>query len=985
MASLQAHLSAVMLVATVPLALVLAYHMFNGMQAEHARMNDELQHHASALAGSVERELQASVNALRLLADTTQVMQATGQPTPDAELAALAAAMRSALPARPQWHSLYLRYLGGPLIFDSASGAPMPAARAASAGTTPQVTTGQADGLSALEVPWRLADGQPCILGARLTSVRWQPLTESRRPAEGFATVLDRNGHVVAQGGASQLPLGPELLAGTALEIAGPAPAGNDTSAPESNAADLHRTVLSDGSAVYLAWRTVPTAGWRVAVGRPAAPLDTAQRQATIAGLATIAASLVVGLALATLVARRVTDPLRQLATRGPTQVPSPKVEEIAWLRDALSDAQHQEAEARIDLQRKAAEFETLFASTPIGLAFLREPQAPTLHNAAMNELAGPADAPPDGPLANTMRLAGRPLAPEERPLQQAAASGKPVGPLELELTSAGRAPRHVLVQAVPLLDADGRPQGALSTMVDISARKAAEQRVQETDSQLKQSQRLIELAHEAGEIGFFRIDLQSATWTPGQARLFGLDPSQAPGAMEDLLRRIHPDDRPAVEQQLRGMVAHRKERETLEFRVVLADGSERWLSNRVLMSFAEDGRPRDLTGATLDITEQKTAELERATLIEREQQARIDAESASRAKDEFLAMLGHELRNPLGAIASATEVLTRATPDSPLAGNARAIIIRQTRHLARLVDDLLDVGRVISGKVELSRHPLDLQALVRRVVENFELTGASCKHRVELALDEVWVVADATRMEQVLNNLLGNALKYSQEGTRIEIQLVALGGQAVLRVRDEGEGIAPELLPHVFDLFVQGERRLDRRSGGLGIGLTLVRQLVELHGGQVQAESTPLVGSCFTVRLPAAAPPTSAAQDKPDLHRRRRRVLVIEDNADALWAMQAMLEFDGHLVSTALDGRQGLSRLLEEQPEVAIIDIGLPGLTGFEVALRSRRAGFAGTLLALSGYGGERDLAEALRHGFDAHIAKPIDPERLRVLLAQA
>lgn len=983
MASLQAHLSAVMLVATVPLALVLAYHMFNGMQAEHARMNDELQHHASALATSVERELQASVNALRLLADTTQVMQPAGQPTHDTELAALAAAMRSALPARPQWHSLYLRYPDGPLIFDSASGAPMPVARSAAAGSAPQVTTGEGDGLSALEVPWRLADGQPCVLGARLTSVRWQPLTESRRPAEGFATVLDRNGQVVAQGGASQLPLGPELLADTRIETT--APAGNEASAPEAPGADLQRTVLSDGSAVYLAWRTVPTAGWRVAVGRPAAPLDTAQRQATIAGLATIAASLVVGLALATLVARRVTDPLRQLATRGPTQVPAPKVEEIAWLRDALSDAQHQEAEARIDLQRKAAEFETLFASTPIGLAFLREPQAVTLHNAAMNELVGHADAAPDAPLAITMRQAGRPLAPGERPLQRAAASGKAVGPLELELTSIGRAPRHVLVQAVPLLDADGRPQGALSTMVDISARKAAEQRVQEADSQLQQSQRLIELAHEAGEIGFFRIDLQSATWTPGQARLFGLDPTRTPGTMEDLLQRIHPDDRPAVEQQLRNMVAHHKERETLEFRVVLADGSERWLSNRVLMSFGEDGQARDLTGATLDITEQKTAELERATLIEREQQARIDAERASRAKDEFLAMLGHELRNPLGAIASATEVLTRATPDSPLAGNARAIIIRQTRHLARLVDDLLDVGRVISGKVELSRHPLDLQALVRRVVENFELTGASLKHRVELMLDEVWVVADATRMEQVLNNLLGNALKYSQEGTRIEIQLVALGGQAVLRVRDEGEGIPPELLPHVFDLFVQGERRLDRRSGGLGIGLTLVRQLVELHGGQVQAESTPLIGSCFTVRLPAAAPPTSAAQDQPDLHRRRRRVLVIEDNADALWAMQAMLEFDGHLVSTAPDGRQGLSRLLEEQPEVAIIDIGLPGLTGFEVALRSRRAGFAGTLLALSGYGGERDLAEALRHGFDAHIAKPIDPERLRILLAQA
>jgi signal transduction histidine kinase/CheY-like chemotaxis protein len=453
---------------------------------------------------------------------------------------------------------------------------------------------------------------------------------------------------------------------------------------------------------------------------------------------------------------------------------------------------------------------------------------------------------------------------------------------------------------------------------------------------------------------------------------------------MDELLQRIHPDDLPAVEQRLRSMVDNRRERDTLEFRVVLPDGSARWLSNRVLMTFGANGEPRDLTGATLDITEQKAAELERATLIEREQQARIEAESASRAKDEFLAMLGHELRNPLGAIASATEVMTKADPDSELAGNARAIITRQTRHLARLVDDLLDVGRVISGKVQLSRHPLDLAALARRVVENFQLTGATDKHHIELALDVVWVVADATRLEQVLNNLLGNALKYSPEGTRIGIQLTARGGEAVLQVRDEGEGIAPDLLPHVFDLFVQGERRLDRRAGGLGIGLTLVRRLVELHGGQVQAESAAGQGSCFTVRLPATRPPTSATRGEPTSQRQSRRVLVIEDNPDALWAMQTMLEFDGHVVSTAADGSEGLARLLREQPEVAIIDIGLPGLTGFEVALRSRRAGFAGKLLALSGYGGERDVADALRHGFDAHIAKPMDPERLRQLLTQ-
>lgn len=369
--------------------------------------------------------------------------------------------------------------------------------------------------------------------------------------------------------------------------------------------------------------------------------------------------------------------------------------------------------------------------------------------------------------------------------------------------------------------------------------------------------------------------------------------------------------------------------------------------------------------------------------LIAGEQAARLQAESASRAKDEFLAMLGHELRNPLGAIASAVEVLNRVDAGTELAVNARLIIGRQTRHLAHLMDDLLDVGRVISGKVLLAKQRLELGALVERVIANFELTGMSQRHDVRLELGQVWVEVDPTRIEQVVSNLLGNAFKYTPPGRRIDVALWRRDGRALLEVRDQGPGIAAALLPHVFDLFVQGERPIDRPGGGLGIGLTLVRRLIELHGGRVTAHSS-AAGTTFQVALLAAEAPARVDDATRPAPPPPRRVLVVDDNADVLSAMRSMLELDGHLVSTAIDGEHGLAVLLGEVPDAAIVDIGLPGLSGYEVARRGRRAGYAGKLFALSGYSGASTVDQARRHGFDAHLAKPVDPQRLHELVAQ-
>jgi PAS domain S-box-containing protein len=579
----------------------------------------------------------------------------------------------------------------------------------------------------------------------------------------------------------------------------------------------------------------------------------------------------------------------------------------------------------------------------------------------------------------------GHLLEPAEQPLQRAATDGQAVRGLELELQFPDRPPRHVIAHAAPLLDAAGRPRGAIGALVDISDRKLAEARLTHADRRLRESQHLVDLAQEAGHVGFFHyhVGTDTASWTSGHAKLFGLRSKRVEGPLAEWIERIHPEDRAGVRQALARLLRQRAERLTLEFRVASHDGQTRWLSSRVLMSYAEDGRALQAIGITVDMTEQKAAEQERAALVDRAQAARREAEAASRAKDEFLAMLGHELRNPLSAISSAVEVLNRGGADEALATNARNIIGRQTRHLARLMEDLLDVARVISGKVVLSRQPLELSALVQRLLSTLQLTGQTQQHELQLDLHEVWVDADATRIEQVVNNLLTNALKYTPEGRRIEVRLAREGGQALLEVRDHGLGIPASLLPRIFDLFVQGERTLDRRAGGLGIGLTLVRRLVELHGGTVGVHSSS-EGSTFSVRLPAIEPPALQPVREQRLAARQRHVLLVEDNADAMSALRSLLELDGHTVSTAEDGVAGLSELLRLRPEVAVIDIGLPGLTGYEVAKRSRAAGHAGKLIALSGYGQGRDVQQALRAGFDAHLVKPVDPEMLRKLLAQ-
>jgi PAS domain S-box-containing protein len=380
-----------------------------------------------------------------------------------------------------------------------------------------------------------------------------------------------------------------------------------------------------------------------------------------------------------------------------------------------------------------------------------------------------------------------------------------------------------------------------------------------------------------------------------------------------------------------------------------------------------------------LTIGELCSQALERAQLLVAEQKARTDAETASRAKDEFLAMLGHELRNPLAPISTALQLMKLRQDDS--SSRERAVIERQVRHLTRLVDDLLDVSRIARGLVELSRRPVEIADVLSNAVEIASpLLEQRSQHLSVHAAPGLSVDADPTRLSQVVSNLLTNAAKFTPPHGHIELSAELEGEDVVLRVRDDGEGMTADLLPTVFDLFIQGKRTLARSEGGLGLGLALVKNLVALHGGTTSASSDgPGKGSEFVVRIPAMTPARSAtpvaARSTPRALGGGRRVLLVDDNEDALDMLAYALRELGYEVEVAVDAQGALERLKEFHADVAVLDLGLPVVDGFELArlIRGDSAKSALRLVALTGYGQTHDVAKSREAGFDVHLVKPV------------
>jgi two-component system CheB/CheR fusion protein len=436
-------------------------------------------------------------------------------------------------------------------------------------------------------------------------------------------------------------------------------------------------------------------------------------------------------------------------------------------------------------------------------------------------------------------------------------------------------------------------------------------------------------------------------------------------------VKKLHPDDVEQASRLWERSLATGTPHEN-EFRVLGADGVYKYVHAHAVPVLEPNGRVREWVGTLTDITARK--------------QAGIQMEEENRRKDEFLAMLAHELRNPLAAIAGALEVIRTTRGEEARLERMGEMTSRQIQHMSRILDDLLDVSRITRGVVELNKQAGDLTVLAQKCLQHARLSAEkkSLAVTTNLSQEPLPVFVDVTRIEQVIINLINNAVKFTPAGGEIHISTGKEGEFAIFTVRDSGRGIEKTFLPQIFDLFTQADRSLARSEGGLGIGLTLVRSLVLMHGGQVQARSEGAgCGSTFTVRLPLSLQP--AAESSPQwtaTSTGRQKILIIEDNVDSAEALSIIVNLMGHETYIAYDGVQGIEKFHEVKPNVVLLDIGLPNLNGYEVAERLRAENPKLKLIALTGYGARADRERTLRVGFDVHLVKPVDVAVLKNLL---
>jgi two-component system CheB/CheR fusion protein len=463
-------------------------------------------------------------------------------------------------------------------------------------------------------------------------------------------------------------------------------------------------------------------------------------------------------------------------------------------------------------------------------------------------------------------------------------------------------------------------------------------------------------------------------SWNQAAERIFGYSASEAIGQHITL---IIPADRRAEEDDV---LARIRRGETVDhFETIRQAKDGRLINISLTVSPIRDARGTIVGASKIarDITERKRLEAQQAALLAREERALAAAEEANRARDHFIAILSHELRNPLNAMTVALHVAEVTGSFEP---KTRQIVTRQVRQLVRLVDGLLDVTRLATGKIDLRSGPVNLGAVAQSVATT-TAEGAGVRRVTCHAPADVWIQGDEARLEQILTNLLNNAVKFTPIDGRITLTVTTEGDDALVRVEDTGAGIPADLLPRIFDLFVQGQR-----NAGLGIGLALVKRLVDLHSGQIDVASAgPGQGSVFSLRFPRIEPVRRAAAEAAPKTAsvRRRRILIIEDDTDGRQMLRYLLELSGHEVHDAEDGTKGLELGLALRPDVVIIDVGLPGLDGYQVAGRIRATGCTKVLLvALTGYGQMEDRIRSREAGFDAHLTKPVDPTVLSALL---
>jgi PAS domain S-box-containing protein len=523
---------------------------------------------------------------------------------------------------------------------------------------------------------------------------------------------------------------------------------------------------------------------------------------------------------------------------------------------------------------------------------------------------------------------------------------------------------RWVAAKGRGLFDRSGVCVRANGTAIDISARKATEQ--------------AMEVALEASRTGTFHWDIQENRlwWDAALDRLFGLRPEEVVRSLDQFIALVHADDRAEVIRRCERCRDFGEDFQ-MEFRVVYPDGSLHWLYDRGRTFLDAAGRAKTMTGACVDITDLW--------------QAREALRRSDRQKDDFLATLAHELRNPLAPLRTGLHVLRRDAAVSPATAKVHAIMERQLDHMVRLVDDLLDIARISQGKIALRQEQLALHTVLEQALDVCRPVMEAQGHVLvwEGVDPGLQVVGDATRLVQVLGNLLNNAAKYTPAGGRVTLRAAAQGDMLRIEVEDTGIGIPAAMLERVFDRFAQVQQHLERAQGGLGIGLSVVKSLVEMHGGRVAAESAGAgAGSRFLVWLPRAQAQQAASvgSDGPaPLAFTRRKVLVVDDNRDAAATLAMVLEMGGHDVLLAHDGPAALEIAQLHEPSVVFLDIGMPGMNGFETASRLRQlpGGDRRTLVALTGWGSEGDRAKSLSAGFDVHLTKPVEIGAVESVLA--
>ena len=792
--------------------------------------------------------------------------------------------------------------------------------------------------------------------------------TEHRLPQGWTVALLDAQGTIVARN------IDPEKHVGQRAR---------DDLVEKSRAADegFFETQTRDGVPVLAFFSKVPRAGWTLAVGLPYGHATSSARQAAVlaAGAALALLGLAVGLAF--IFGRRIVDSVRTLAHDaeqvGKGQVVSARrtgLAEADRVSEALALAGQTMRKASAELEHREARFRALMDQAPFSMQIFSPDGRTVRVNPAWSALWGVTlDQIADYNVLEDAQLERTGVLPYLRKAFAGEAVSIPAIRYDPNETIADRTRyadpvRYVSAVAYPLKDEAGRVQQVVLVHEDITARRHAESALRESEEKFRLlADTIPQLAWMARPDGY--IFWYNRRWY----EYTGTTPADVEGWGWQSLH--HPDTLPEVLRRWKASLASGEPFEMV-FPLKGAGGAFHHFLTRVNPLRGSDGEILYWFGTNTDVSEIKRME---------------DAlREADRRKDEFLATLAHELRNPLAPIVNSLQILKLPHLDSATTQESRERIERQVHYLVRLVDDLLDVSRVVRGKIELRKEPVDLAKVISRAIETAQplMDERAQRLRVSVPAEPVLVNADSLRLAQVVGNLLTNSSKYSDRNGHIELSAVVSGDEAQVSVSDTGMGIAPELLPRIFEPFVQGDHAASRSHGGLGIGLTLVKSLVELHGGSVEAHSTgPGQGARFTIRLPLLRAAHPAARPDAGSGAPRitsRRILVVDDNKDAADSLASLLRLQGHDVQVAYDGAAAVAAASARQPQVVFLDIGMPGMNGYETATRLRAipAMKGARLVALTGWGQEGDRRRSAAAGFDHHLVKPPDWSALSQIL---